>query len=81
MVRTTRWQAGVGLCILGLVETDKIITMLRRKSLTLNIAVEAECVTCSIQVIDEKQGSYNFMGWVCDWVKLHKQMINNNSNE
>ena len=42
-------------------KTDKIITMLRRKSLAQNVAVEAKRATHTRQEIFTKQGSYNFM--------------------
>ena len=50
------------------------------KSLVQNVAVEAEHATHTRQVIVIKQGSYNFMRWVCNWIKLLQTITNSDSN-
>ena len=50
-------------------------------SLAQNVAVKVECNAHTRQLTHAKQGSYNFMWWVCDKVKLFQVIINNNSND
>ena len=53
---------------------------MRRKSLAQNIAAEAEHTIYTRQVINEKQGSYDFMRWVCNWIELSQTITNDDSN-